>query len=166
MELSSRAYRELAPKQRAQIWIGGPGDATRAAVRDRRRAYRGVELVSRRHVPDSERAMVHFGVSTSGHRRAGYAGRAQCRWGRRPGRCRTCPQRVRCWTGCRTWSRPVPGAECLPLTGSVTAAAGPPKHPCGQAAIGAPSLLNPCRARASEVSRCHPGLSGPTADSI
>ncbi|HWI00374.1 MAG TPA: biopolymer transporter Tol, partial [Propionibacteriaceae bacterium] len=24
MELSSRAYRELAPKQRAQIWIGGP----------------------------------------------------------------------------------------------------------------------------------------------
>ncbi|HWJ52581.1 MAG TPA: biopolymer transporter Tol, partial [Propionibacteriaceae bacterium] len=25
MELSSRAYRELAPKQRAQIWIGGPG---------------------------------------------------------------------------------------------------------------------------------------------
>ena len=58
------------------------------------------------------------------------------------------------------------GAECLPLTGSVTAAAGPPKHPCGQAAIGAPSLLNPCRARASELSRCHPRLSGPTADSI
>ena len=25
MELSSRAYRELAPNQRAQIWIGGPG---------------------------------------------------------------------------------------------------------------------------------------------
>ena len=49
------------------------------------------------------------------------------------------------------------GAECLPITGSVTTAAGPPKHPRCHTAIGAPSLFNPCHARASELSRCHPG---------
>ncbi len=38
-----------------------------------------------------------------------------------------------------------------------TGAPGPPEHPYCQAAIGAPSMLNPCHARASELSRCHPG---------
>src|SRR4029453_19033750 len=49
------------------------------------------------------------------------------------------------------------GAERLPLTGSVPAAAGPPDHRHGQAAVGAPLLFNPCHARASELSRCHSG---------
>jgi hypothetical protein len=31
---------------------------------------------------------------------------------------------------------------------------GPPDDPCGQAAVGALVLFNPCHARASELSRC------------
>ena len=45
-------------------------------------------------------------------------------------------------------------AEGLPHTGGAAAAAGPPDHPCGNAAVGASSLFNPIHARAFELTRC------------
>jgi hypothetical protein len=65
------------------------------------------------------------------------------------------PLLLRRIAGRRTHRRLPPGrhilcvrssAERLPHAGGVTSTAGPPDHPRGQAAVGAPALFNPCHA--------------------